>query len=628
MHSKNFSPSVISKIESFLKLFKAAEATATELFYRFFNFFFKLFLKVFPRPTLPNEDLRRSATVFADFFAFEIVYTTIDFVVHANQYKFLGLQNTIMYIGVLVLIRYHAMKGRLKLSVSLFGLSVIYFYLLVTADTNYFEHLQASNLYLVVAFATITMGPRSGMVALTASLALFWGLRLASESGILTPLDALLENASSLKQEWLIVSANCVEMYIFCWLVRSHIFSQLNLSLAREKGISAQEEKARKAADKAEGEKTRFIASASHDLRQPVSSLVLNFEAHLAAHPEYLTEPAVTDMRSSIDSLSTMLDSILTVSKLDAKVLVPVNSMVSINEILERCYAANAASARQKHLSLRLISTDLFCETDPAMLFRAVNNIVNNAVKYTNSGGIIIGVRRRYGGQALFVMDSGIGIPEESLSSIYDEFTMLLDSSRKSGSGLGLSIVRKILGLLGMKIHTLSKVGVGSTFYIELPKTYSIPSAVRKPLVSRKLPEVARPQVSVTAKTPFNGELKGLLVAVVDDVEVLRKTICRILELHGMRTVDVAGWSDLESVLMSERPDLIITDYKLEHNVTGYDVILAARKLISDELPCFIITGDTSPALVHEMSDRGVDVYYKPVTSDTLLEAIRHQLSA
>jgi CheY-like chemotaxis protein len=353
--------------------------------------------------------------------------------------------------------------------------------------------------------------------------------------------------------------------------------------------------------------------------------LVLNFEAHFSAHPELASDPAVNDMRSSIDSLSNMLESILTISKLDANVLVPNVVMASVNDILERCYAANAASARQKNLDFRMIETDLFCETDPDMLFRAINNIVNNAVKYTKSGGILIGVRRRFGGHAIFVMDSGIGIPSDSLNSIYDEFTMLLDSSRKAGSGLGLSIVKKILRLLGMEIHTLSSVGVGSTFYIELPKTYAIPTARKNAQQLKRSAEDSSPPLAVTLE-PKRMELKGPLVAVVDDVETLRSTICRVLQVHGIRTIDVSEWSELERLIEVEPPDLLITDYKLEHGVTGYDIILAARKKVSDKLPCFIITGDTSPALVSEMSARGVDIYYKPVKMGTLMDAVNTQL--
>ena len=258
-----------------------------------------------------------------------------------------------------------------------------------------------------------------------------------------------------------------------------------------------------------------------------------------------------------------------------------------------------------------------------------MNNIVNNAVKYTNTGGLIMGVRRRGGGSALFVMDSGIGIPAESLSTIYDEFTMLVDSSRKAGSGLGLSIVKKMLRLLGMDIQTLSKVGVGSTFYIDLPKTYSIPSARKPRIETTASKEVPEPQKADTAieEAPIAQDSTGRLVAVVDDVVVLRKTICRVLESFGMRTIDVGNLSELEAVIKDVKPDLLITDYKLEHGVTGYDIIVAARKLIAD-LPAFIITGDTSPALVSEMSARGVTIYYKPVTINTMIDAVNEHLAS
>lgn len=585
------------------------------------NALFGVFLKVFRRPKLANESLQRSATVFADFFAIEIIYTLIDFAVNVSRFSYLGIQNYVLYITMMFLIRYHAVKGRLKFSVIVYGVSVVYFYLLVTADLGYFEHLQAANMIIVVAFATITMGPGPGFVALLASLALFITMRMAASSGILTPLVVLLpDKVSDYRQEWLEIVTNLVEMYLFCWLVRSHIFSQLGKSISREREIAERAVKARRAADKAEGDKTRFLASASHDLRQPVSSLVLNFGAHFDAHPEFESDPAVADMRSSIESLNRMLEGILTVSKLDAKVMVPRISTVSLNEVLERCYAANAAVGRQKGLDVRMRKTDLYCKTDQEMLFRALNNIVNNAIKYTNKGGILFGVRKRFGVNAIFVIDSGIGIPNDSLSSIYDEFKMLIDTSRKSGSGLGLSIVRKILLLLGMNIHTLSKVNVGSTFYIEIPHTYSIPSVVKSPL------PLASDQ-STTPETPATQNLGGLLVAVVDDVEILRKSICRVLEINGMRTIDAGGLDELEELLKHEHPDVLITDYKLENDVTGYDIIVAARKIVSESIPCFIITGDTDPALVHEMSDRGVEVCYKPITGKMLVEAIARHLN-
>jgi signal transduction histidine kinase/CheY-like chemotaxis protein len=532
---------------------------------------------------------------------------------------------------LLLIIRYLAFNGKVKSAVFLYGLSIIYFYLEVTFDMGYFEHLQAANLVLIVFYSTLVLGPGPGFVALIITIGIFKYLVYASSTGLLFPLSLRYpkDELAGPTLEYMNISANLVYMYIFCVLVRYHIFSQLTNSLAREKEVSNKESIARKLADKAEAEKTRFLAAASHDLRQPVTSLVLNFEALLANHPEQSLEPAVVDMQYSISSVSKMLDNILTVSKLDANVVTPNIAMVSLDEILERSHAVNAASAGEKQLRVRVRETDLYCETDGEMLFRAFNNLVDNAVKYTSSGGLIIGVRKRHGKDCLYVIDSGIGIPSDSIDSIYEEFTMLVDSSRKSGSGLGLSIVRKICNLLNLKIRTVSRLGKGSAFYIELPKTYSIPSATKKRAKALPKADVVNPTVNLEPLAPplKSMDLSGQFVAVVDDVETIRKTICRLLEAHKMRTVSATNWVDLQRRLANDVPSILITDHKLEDGVTGYDIIESVRSHFGMNIPSFIITGDTSPALVQAMSERGVDVYYKPLTTKALLGAVMEQLS-
>ena len=579
---------------------------------------FAVYLRVFRRPDMHDDAKRRSASVFADFFAISVVYNSIDFAIQFSRLTSLGIQSYLIFIGELLVIRYLAVKGKLFLSVVLYLLSVLYSYWSVTEALGYFEHLQASNVLLVVAFATLTMGARIGGLTTAAILVFMWTMFHLSRTGVLTPLQTLLPTiASRVRTEWTQITSNVIEMFIFCWLVRHHIFSQLNLSLDRETLIAKKEHKARKEADKANGEKSRFLAAASHDLRQPVSALSLNFESYVAAHPEAKTDGTIKDMAASIETLERMLDSILTVSKLQAKVVLPTVQVVSINRVLQRCFAANSAAARSKNLQLRLRATDLQVETDPDMLFRAVNNLVNNAVKYTEQGGILIGVRKRFGGHAIFVMDSGIGIPEESIAQIFEEFTMLMDPSRKSaGSGLGLTIVKRTADLLGMKVHTESKLGKGSTFYLELPKA------------ARRQISVSNARADLSANSDLTeAELRGLVVAVIDDVESVRTAICRSLQGRGLRTLDAGSWAEMVPLLDQATPDLLITDYQLDKDESGYDVVLAARKAISATLPCFIITGDTSPELVRELAGLNVETCYKPLSTEGLITAIRNQMS-
>ncbi|OYT88735.1 MAG: hypothetical protein CFE43_21060 [Burkholderiales bacterium PBB3] len=579
----------------------------------------RVFVKVFPRPTLADPDLNRSAKVMADLFAVFFLYSLTVYLYGFFDWADWGHASIVSNLVILLLIRYAAYSGSVTLSVVLYAFEECVYYFVSTMSYGFYEHMQATNTLLIVAVATILIGPLVGFLMTVSFGGMFWFLFWASNNKFLTPLEAWLPDGHPRAEytfEFLIEAL--VTIFVFCWLSRTHIFSQLFDSLAREKVISKQQHEARNEADKANREKTRFMAAASHDLRQPVSALNLNFEAYILAHPEAKREEAITDIAASIETLNKMLDSVLTVSKLQARVVTPVISSVSINSILQRCYAANSAAAKQKHLQLRLRSTDVVCETDPDMLFRAVNNLVDNAVKYTESGGIIIGVRRRFGGHAIFVMDSGVGIPEDSFDKIFEEFIMLNDVSRKSaGSGLGLSIVKRTVHLLGMRVRTESKVGVGSTFYVQLPTHVPRSKVVLAPSPSL---EMQRPGENLP--------LTGLVVAVIDDVVSVRNSICRILNARGLRTIDAGSWGELMPMLHEVTPDLLITDYQLEFDTSGYDVVIAARKHLSESLPCFIITGDTSPELVGKLAALNVATLYKPLSTETLLREIQKHVAA
>jgi CheY-like chemotaxis protein len=195
---------------------------------------------------------------------------------------------------------------------------------------------------------------------------------------------------------------------------------------------------------------------------------------------------------------------------------------------------------------------------------------------------------------------------------------MLQDASRKSaGSGLGLSIVKRTAHLLGMRIRTESAVGVGSTFYLQLPTNLPRSNEVLRPIASHgKLSQA------------HNVALNGLVVAVIDDVLTVRNSICRILNAHGMRTIDAASWGEMVPMLHEVTPDLLITDYQLEFDASGYDVVIAARKHISETLPCFIITGDTSPDLVRTLAGLNVVTLYKPLSTESLLAEIQRHIGA
>lgn len=582
----------------------------------------RLFLLVFPRPTLNDPALNRAATVVGDLASVSILYWLLVLAGQLNTIDSMGLAKYGLYLVLLYEVRAKAVTGQIKTALLVYFFSVAFFYTIAVIETRNFQSIQIIGSLITIVVSTLTLGYRFGFFILALWIGLLTAFMYGSHPSLnmLIPLSRFTpaEIVPGYIQDYSNMVVSLIDIYICCCLVRAHIFSQLDESLADQKEISMREHKARKSADRANAEKSRFMAAASHDLRQPVSALNLNFESYVQAHPEAKEDGAVKDMAASIQTLNKMLDSILTVSKLQAKVITPTISSVSVASVLQRSFAANSAHARQKKLELRLRTTDIYFDTDPDMLYRAVNNLVDNAVKYTERGAIMIGVRQRYGGQCIFVMDSGIGIAQESKEAIFEEFTMLEDPSRKSaGSGLGLAIVKRTADLLGMQIYTESKPGVGSAFYLKLPKVRQKPPKEAAGMVRHAQPY-----------TPPLKSLKGILVAVIDDVETVRTSICRSLQANGMKTVDAGSWAEMMVLIENVTPDILITDYQLDQDASGYDVVLAARKHISEKLPCFIITGDTSPDLVKELADLNVETCFKPLSTETLIAAIHKQLSA
>lgn len=231
-------------------------------------------------------------------------------------------------------------------------------------------------------------------------------------------------------------------------------------------------ELAKLASEQANEAKSRFLAAASHDLRQPLQALCL----YLDVLEPYIPNRAATVMSQinvCVGSLSELLTDLLDLSKLDAGVVHPKIANVALADVLHRVAACYCGVAREKGLRLRILPTDKCIVTDAMLFERIVANLVANAVRYTQSGGIVIGCRRHQGRTWLQVCDSGIGIPSDKLDVIFEEFRQLSnpERSREKGTGLGLAIVRKTARLLDLEVLVTSKLGKGSTFAVSLPPT-------------------------------------------------------------------------------------------------------------------------------------------------------------
>jgi two-component system, sensor histidine kinase LadS len=379
---------------------------------------------------------------------------------------------------------------------------------------------------------------------------------------------------------------------------------------ARVASRTTELELARKAAEDANNAKSRFLAAASHDLRQPLTALVLYakvLESHVAPSGRKLLD----SMKDSIDSLSELLTDLLDLSKLEAGVVRPNSGDFSLADLLASLVAANAPEAEIKGLDLRCRALDLVVNTDVVLFRRILTNLLDNALRYTRRGGVLVSCRRRPGRVRVEVWDTGVGIPEDKTSEIFEEFRQLDDEARTRGSGLGLAIAAKSAALLGLEITVRSCRGRGSVFGIEVP-------------LGKQVPAEAPPQPASPARGP-------LRIALVEDNVMLREALVAMLESLGYDVVAAGAGQELLAALAGRAPDMVVSDYRLRDGQTGFDVIKAVREEMGSGVPAILITGDTDPALVRNMAERGIVVLHKPLdlaALETYIEDLRHANSA
>jgi signal transduction histidine kinase/ActR/RegA family two-component response regulator len=350
-------------------------------------------------------------------------------------------------------------------------------------------------------------------------------------------------------------------------------------------------------AENANHAKSRFLAAASHDLRQPLSALSL-YVGVLQGRvgPEH--NDLMARIQSCCDSLSQLLSDLLDVSKLDAGVITPKLSDFPVDDFLSGLIAVHSAEAGLKGIRLRVRSCGTaIARTDQSLLARIVNNLLANAIRYTSKGGVLLACRRRAGVQWIEVWDTGIGIPEDKNEAIFEEFTQLGDDARNRGSGLGLAIVSKMAAVLGLRIRMRSQLGRGSVFAVELPFGRNL---LQDTLQSHQ--PRARP----------------LRIGLVEDHADVRQALVLALENVGHEVVSAANGNALIRHLGERAPDIVISDYRLGAGETGFQVIDAARNTFGAHLPAIIITGDTNPTLIRSMTDRGIVLHFKPLHMDTL----------
>ena len=357
--------------------------------------------------------------------------------------------------------------------------------------------------------------------------------------------------------------------------------------------------------------KSRFLAAASHDLRQPLQTISL-LQGILAKRvKDEGTLKLVERLDETVGSMSSMLDKLLNINQLEAGIVHPEIIDFPTNDLLDKMRTEFAYHAIEKGLDWRVVSSRLVVRSDPRLLEQIVRNLLSNAIKYTREGKMLLGCRRRGEKVRIEVLDTGVGIPKEEVRRIFDEFHQLDNPTREScrGLGLGLSIVQRLGELLGHTIEVRSLPGAGSVFAVEVPLGGH--DALIQASPSRN-------------ETEDDAPMSGTILVIEDDPAV-REMITLLLDGEGHRTTAVADGPTALGLAArgAARPDLVIADYNLPHDVNGLDAIASLQKHLQREIPAIVLTGDISTDTLREIARHGFVHLNKPVKSRQLTRLIQ-----
>ncbi len=382
--------------------------------------------------------------------------------------------------------------------------------------------------------------------------------------------------------------------------------------ISAQKAIDEQLVAAKSEAERANRSKSKFLAAASHDLRQPVQSLVLLLsliERQVAANPKAVETAQM--MKQALGGLNGLLTSILDISRLDAGVVEASIERVDLHMLLGRLAGEYVAKAEDKGLELRVAPRDLHALADPGLLERALRNLLENALRNTAKGGVLIGLRRRGDRVRIDVVDTGVGVPDAKREEIFDEFIQLNNPGRDlaHGLGLGLAIVARLAALMGAKIEVASRLGRGSRFSLSLP------------LIEPEFQPV---------EEPLHTDDPGGRVLIVEDNAALRHGLDALTRQWGYQPLTAADGEEALKIASADdwRFDAVVTDYRLGGGLTGLEVAKEIGRRSGRLYPTLILTGDTGKERISEISASGFELLHKPVDAEHLRRKLAQLIRA
>ncbi len=399
---------------------------------------------------------------------------------------------------------------------------------------------------------------------------------------------------------------------LFLWVSSFSFARHINKSLINSIKLESETIQSRIDAERANSEKSQFIAAASHDIRQPLQAINL-FVSTLKSKNKNTEDGILFErLEASVDGMSELLNSLLDVSKLDAEVVMPRPKHLALDGLFKKLKNEYEDSANEKSLKLTIDANHCVAFSDPILLERVLANILANAIRYTDSGHVEMIATAESEHISISISDTGIGIPTEEQIAIFVEFYQLNnpERDRNKGLGLGLAIVKRLCVLQDWPLQLRSDTNHGSCFTIHIPLG-------EKALIKH-----------VETKN-ISRNLQGVDVLIIDDEEDICFSLTQMLESWGCKVsaFDSADEACAQIKLLPLwQPNLIISDYRLRDNKTGIDAINQVQDSLVEHAVALVISGDTAPERIKEIEASGLMMLHKPIKPVKLRAIIHHKM--